>query len=141
MVNIVKNFSQVHLHTRASAHLHTQFFLSQFIYCFILTYPFMYTSPHPHIHIYTRTPPPPPLIFTLGLLFHSDFSYQTRLCPLYEPGVLGHSLPTGLVIQPQLGLPRLGLFFTIRVLDNLWRLITSEIKPTEQNGAESRTPS
>ena len=55
------------------------------------------TSPHTHLHAHTHFPL---LIFTLGLLFHSDFSFLTRLCPLDEPGVLGHSLPTGLVIQP-----------------------------------------
>ena len=55
------------------------------------------TSTHTHLQAHTHFPF---LIFTLGLLFHSDFSFLTRLCPLYEPGVLGHSLPTGLVIQP-----------------------------------------
>ena len=100
-------------------------------------------TPH-HIHTYTSTRAHTfsPLIFTLGLLFHSDFSFLTRLCPLYEPGVLGHSLPHRIDHPaPVLGWPRLGDFFTNRVLDKLWRLITSEIKPTEQNGAESCTPS
>ena len=40
------------------------------------------------------------MIFTLGLLLHSDVSFLTRLCTLYEPGVLGHFLPTGLVVHP-----------------------------------------
>ena len=68
---------------------------------YIPVYAHLTTSTHIHLHAHTHPPPPPPSIFILGLLFHSDFSYLTRLCPLYEPGVLGHSLPTGSVIQPQ----------------------------------------
>ena len=69
-----------------------------FTILFLSTSSSPHAHPHAHLHtthphLYTPTHIPQPLIFTFGLLFHSDFPFLTRLCPFHEPGGSGNFLP------------------------------------------------
>ena len=96
-----------------------------------------------HFHTYTSTCahtfppldlyPCPPLSFRLLFPDQVVSTLWARGARTFPPHRIGHPAPI-------LGWPRLGDFFTNRVLVKP-RFITSEIKPTEQNGAKFRTPS
>ena len=89
-------------HTRTRTHPYLVFILP----FYLLVYPHMpvhaqhSTSTNTHLYAHTHFPL---LIFTTGLLIHSDFSFLTRLCPFHEPGGSGTSSPPDWSSTPYAG--------------------------------------
>ena len=81
------------IHANAHSPPHTRKRTHPYVVLILPFYPYLLVHSHTPTHI------PRLLIFTFGLLFHSEFRFLTRLCPFHEPGGLWHFPSIGLVIH------------------------------------------